>query len=180
MNYTLKTNQNFLANNTFYTFSFERYSLGATAHDAIRAFNTSANLSYQIDIYKGDGRTTNPSQESSSAIITGGVHLKMIDRNRQNFINRYGQPTAINQTAHVSQNLLWKSSACVFARYLDRYWGHYDLLFNNCKNFCNELIQVLQEGEISIPEGFILNENPISIENDPQRGMTYNWSLSKS
>ena len=152
--YSLTTDRDYNALAALSDFNFERYSKGAFGHDAIRAFNN--NQSFQIDIYKGDGITTDSSEESSSGLMTDIVHLRMFSRDGNRFRNSYGNPHQINEVAHVSPKLLWQTSVNIFARYLDGANGKYNVFSNNCKNFCNELVRTLQAGETLMPDGYEL------------------------
>lgn len=155
----VSTDQNYYDQNVNYNdYSFERYEMGNLAHHAMRAY--SGNDSFQIDIFLGADTGTGSS--GGSALWTTNVNLRMFTRTQQQMQERYGNaPVQLQNAAHLTPRLLLVTSACVFARYLNDANGNYNRFTNNCQHFCNDVLQTLQAGEVQMPDGYVLDENPV-------------------
>ena len=185
--YLLTTNEDYImsciiADQEYYknnsnpsTFSFERYEMGTFAHHAMRAYN--ANESYMIDISLGGETGSAGTQTSGSggrAIRTTNVNLRMIQRTEEQMVDAYGVAKATYpETAKLTQRLLLLLSACVFAKYLKDANGNYNRFLNNCQHFCNDLVKVLEAGEVSMPDGYEMDVTPEKVVTEKYTNFNY-------
>jgi len=157
----VSTDQNYYDQNAnFNNYSFERYEIGNFSHHAMRAFNGNQE-SYQIDIFLGED-TGSTGSSGGSALWTNNVNLRMFARKAQQMQQRYGNATdQLQNVAHLTPRLLLVTSACIFARYLNDANNNYNRFTNNCQHFCNDVIEALQAGEVQMPHGYQLAEDPV-------------------
>ena len=90
---------------------------------------------------------------------------------------RYGKATEkYENAAHLTKCLLLVTSACVFAEYLKDANGNYNRFTNNCQHFCKDLIKTLKAGEVSMPDGYQMNETPEKVTSGSR--VNYNYAVT--
>lgn len=183
MPYILYSDQNYFEHEEVQTYFFERYSKGPLSHDAMRAYtndNAEENESYLLDITALGSETG--ALTGKSGFGTNAVCLRMFARTGDEFRERYQQRDEEIGHARVSPRNLWIASVCIFVQYLNRGNGNYSFIGNNCKHYCNTVIETINRGELSMPDGYVLEEDPNPqprTDLDRHPWLAWQWTLRR-